>query len=178
MSLKLSENMSSGQNKNTADKAGNTVPVSGKRVLQPGKYELKNLKFLGDFMTTLGLTTTVAAKKAGLTQVTVYYWLKKDDAHLSSVEGLINAWGYKLEFELVSKEEESSMVRIETPNSRRLAFLERAMANVDREWLRQQLGIGTTTIYYWFSHDDIFISHIFRIAEILDKKVSVTIRPM
>lgn len=170
--------MSPGQNKNTPEKVKGGATVKGKRVLQPGKYELKNLKFLGDFMTTLGITTTVAAKKADLTQVTVYYWLKKDDAHLSSVERLINAWGYKLEFELVSKEEENSIVRIETPNTRRLAFLERALSNVDREWLRQQLEIGTTTIYYWMSHDDIFISYIYRIAEVLDKKVSVTIRPM
>lgn len=170
--------MSTGQNKNTTDQVKGGATVKAKRVLQPGKYELKNLKFLGDFMTTLGITTTVAAKKAGLTQVTVYYWLKKDDAHLSSVEHLINAWGYKLEFELISKEQPTSIVEIESTDNRRLAFLEKALSNVDREWLRQQLGIGTTTIYYWMSHDDIFISYIFKIAEALDKIVSVKIKRM
>ena len=78
-----------------------TQPARQKK-LQTSKYELKNLKLLGDFMTTLGLTTTTAAEKCGLTQVSVYYWLRKDDAHYSSVERLINAWGYKLKMELVS----------------------------------------------------------------------------
>lgn len=150
------------------------------RKLQPGKYELKNLKFLGDFMMALGLTTTTAGEKARLSQVTVYYWLKKDDARLSSVESLINAWGYKLKMELVSVDdnEDTSIVLIERPEEKRLSFLERALKGVSREELRQELGIGTTTIYYWFAHDDIFISYIFRIAEILGKKVKVTISPM
>ena len=150
-----------------------------RKKLQSSKYNLKNLKFLGDFMTTLGLSTTVAAEKAGLTQVSVYYWLKKDDAHYSSVERLINAWGYRLKMELVSPDDvQTSIVVIDQPDERRLAFLERAIAQADRAELQKQLGIGGTTIYYWLSHDDIFISHIFNIAEILGKKVKVTISPM
>ena len=31
---------------------------------------------------------------------------------------------------------------------------------------------------YWLSHNDIFISYIFRIAEIIGKKVKVTISQM
>ena len=99
-----------------------TQPARHKK-LQTSKYEFKNIKFLGDFMTTLGLTTTTAAEKCGLTQVSVYYWLRKDDAHYSSVERLINAWGYKLKMELVSPDDhETSIVVIDKPDERRLAF--------------------------------------------------------
>ena len=170
--------MSSGQDIKKDGKETVKPVAARNKTLPAGKYPLKNLKFLGDFMTTLRLTTTTAAEKAGLTQVTVYYWLKKDDAHLSSVENLINAWGYRLSFELVSPDDEISIVNIELPNEKRLAFLERAMVGVDRMELQKKLGIGTTTIYYWLTHDDIFISYIFQIAEALGKKVKINIRPM
>ena len=170
--------MSSGQDIKKDGKETVKPAAARNKTLPAGKYPLKNLKFLGDFMMTLRLTTTTAAEKAGLTQVTVYYWLKKDDAHLSSVENLINAWGYRLSFELVSADDEISIVNIELPDEKRLAFLERAMVGVDRMELQKKLGIGTTTIYYWLTHDDIFISYIFRIAEALGKKVKINIRPM
>lgn len=170
--------MSSGQDIKKDGKETVKPVAARNKTLPAGKYPLKNLKFLGDFMTTLRLTTTTAAEKAGLTQVTVYYWLKKDDAHLSSVENLINAWGYRLSFELVSPDDEISIVNIELPDEKRLAFLERAMVGVDRMELQKKLGIGTTTIYYWLTHDDIFISYIFQIAEALGKKVKINIRPM
>ena len=102
-----------------------------------------------------------------------------DDAHYSSVERLINVWGYKLKMELVSPEDqETSIVVIDKPDERRLAFLERAIAEAGRGEIQKQLGIGNTTIYYWLTHDDIFISYIFRIAEIIGKKVKVTISQM
>lgn len=170
--------MSSEQDIKKVSKDNNRPSATRNKTIPAGKYPLKNLKFLGDFMTALRLTTTTAAEKAGLTQVTVYYWLKKDDAHLSSVERLINAWGYKLSFELVSPGEEDSIVNIELASEKRLSFLERAMANVDRAELQKRLGIGTTTIYYWLTHDDIFISYIFQIAEAMGKKVKVNIRPL
>lgn len=117
-----------------------TQPARHKK-LQTSKYEFKNIKFLGDFMTTLGLTTTTAAEKCGLTQVSVYYWLRKDDAHYSSVERLINAWGYKLKMELVSPDDhETSIVVIDKPDERRLAFLERAIAEAGRGEIQKQLG--------------------------------------
>ena len=147
------------------------------KTLPAGKYHLRNLRFLGDFMTALGLTTTTAAQRAGFTQVTVYYWLKKDNARLSSVERLINAWGYSLSFELVPPEDPESIVCIEMPDQKRLSFLERAIAGTDRADLQKRIGVGTTTIYYWLSHDDIFISHIFNVAEAIGRKVKVTIRP-
>ena len=168
--------------KKGASRAGESQKASaGKRkVLQSGKYQLKNMKFLGDFMTTMGLTTTKIAEKAGLTQVTVYYWLKNDDAHLSSVENLLKAWGYRPVFKLVSPDENPSMteIDIDVPGARRLAFLESGMQGFDRAELQKKMGVGTTTIYYWLSHDDILISHIFDVARATGQKVKISIRPL
>ena len=73
---------------------------------------------------------------------------------------------------------ETSIVVIDKPDERRLAFLERAIAEAGRGEIQKHLGIGNTTIYYCLTHDDIFISYIFRIAEIIGKKVKATIGPM
>ena len=72
-----------------------TQPARQKK-LQTSKYELKNLKFLGDFMTTLGLTTTTAAEKCGLTQVSVYYWLTHDDIFISYIFRIVENFGKKV----------------------------------------------------------------------------------
>lgn len=151
-----------------------------KRTLQKDKYDLKNLKFLGDFMSATGLTTTTAGEKIGLSQVSIYYWLKKDDAHLSMVDKLIDACGYKLVIDFVPAEEtyaQKTEIVIEVPRDRRLSFLSEALSSADKETVARELGIGLSTIYYWFDHDDIFVSYIYRIADIVGMKVKITIRP-
>jgi hypothetical protein len=150
------------------------------RALQRDKYALKNLKFLGDFLSAMNLTTTTAGEKAGVSQVTVYYWLKKDDAHLSSVENLINACGYRLTFDFVPLETEETPadISIELASERRLSFIARNINGIDKEELARKLGVGGTTVYYWLSHDDIFISYIYRIADAIGKRVKISIRPL
>lgn len=151
-----------------------------KRTLQKDRYELKNLKFLGDFMSATGLTTTTAGEKIGLSQVSIYYWLKKDDAHLSTVTKLIEACGFKLIIEYVPAEEtdvRKTEIVIEVPREKRLSFLSEALSSADKEVVARELGIGLSTIYYWFDHDDIFISYIYKIADIIGMKVRITIRP-
>jgi len=145
------------------------------RSFQRDKYDLKNLKFFGDFLSAVGLNTTTAGEKIGLSQVAVYYWLKKDDAKLSSIEKLINACGYRLSMEFVDPDAEIIM---EINRTKRLSFLAEALAVNDKEMVARELGVGLTGIYYWLSHDDVFVSYIYRIAEILGKKVRVSIRPL
>jgi len=67
---------------------------------------------------------------------------------------------------------------MEINRTKRLSFLAEALAVNDKEAVARELGIGVTGIYYWLSHDDMYISYIYRIAEILGKKVKVTIRPL
>lgn len=150
-----------------------------RRTLQKDKYELRYLKFLGEFMSALGLTTTKAAEKVGLTQVSVYYWLKKDDAKISVINKLIDACGFKLIIDLlpVGGPEPDTEIVIELPREKRLSFLSDALSDVDKDVVAQKIGVGTSTIYYWLEHDDIFVSYIYKIAEAIDCKVKVTIRP-
>lgn len=173
--------MSENVNKTSGADAAAKERTTRNKTFQPEKYDLHNLRFLGEFMTKMGLTTTKLAEKAGLSQVSIYYWLKKDDAHLSSVEHVLNAWGYNLRLDLVPVADENEKVLIhifDSSDDRRLSFLERALEGVSREELRKKLGIGKTTIYYWLSHDDISISYITKIAEFLDKQVYIYISPM
>jgi len=150
-----------------------------KRCLQKDKYDLRNLKFLGEFMGALGLTTTKAAEKVGLTQVSVYYWLKKDDAKISIVNKLIDACGFRLIMDLVPVDQiaSDSEIIIEIPREKRLSFLSDALSDVDKEELARKIDVGASTIYYWLEHDDIFVSYIYKIADAIGRKVKVTIRP-
>lgn len=161
----------------TAEQSGK-VPSTRNKKLQRDRYPLQRLKFLGDFMTQMGLTTTKAAEKAGLSQVGVYYWLKKDDAHLSSVEKLFDAFGYRLVFELADTEAPAigtPIVSFSPAGGKRLAFLEEDILDYGVEKLADDLGLSAAGIYYWLSQDDIFISHIYSIAEKLGKRVKVSI---
>ena len=58
---------------------------------------------------------------------------------------------------------------------RRLAFLEKALVGADKAKLCEQLGISPSTIYYWLSHDDMYISYIFKVAQAIGKKVRISI---
>lgn len=150
------------------------------RAFQKDKYQLKNLKFLGEFMSATGLNTTTAGEKIGITQVSIYYWLKKDDARLSTVKKLIEACGYSLSIEFVASPEETSddIIIIQKPQGKRLSFLSEALSTQDKDAVAKKLGIGFSTIYYWLEHDDIFISYIYKIADAIGKKVKVSIRPL
>ena len=150
------------------------------RAFDKTKYELKYLRFLGEFMTAAGLTTTTAGEKIGISQVSIYYWLKKDDAHIATVMKLIEACGYRMEISLVPEEQDNEGFSIELRPSRsdkRLSFLADALKDVDKEELAAKIGMGYSTIYYWLKHDDMYISYIYRIAEAIGRKVKITIRP-
>lgn len=123
----------------------------------------------------MGLNTTTAGEMIGVSQVSIYYWLKKDDAKLSAVEKLINACGYRLSIELVDPQQEIIM---ELNRAKRLSFLAEALSDQDKKKVSEELGIGLTSVYYWLTHDDIFVSYIYKIADIIGKKVKITIRPL
>lgn len=51
---------------------------------------------------------------------------------------------------------------------------------LDIQYLRYLLSpcvLQTLSLSAWLEHDDIFISYIYKIADILEKKVKITIRP-
>ena len=62
---------------------------------------------------------------------------------------------------------------------KRLEFLASALKryNIYREDISPKMGIGNTTIYYWLSHDDVFISYIYKLAELAGLIVTIRITP-
>ena len=152
-----------------------------------GQWDLKYLKFVYAFMKQIGITEKDAAEKTGIVRQTIYHWFGKDDAMLSSIEKLINACGYKLTFSLEKKSHElgDAIVTInqkEEPaadNSKRLDFLAKALDRygIQRKEAAEKLGLGYTALYYWFRNDDVFISYIYKIADLYGLKVKIKIDP-
>lgn len=148
--------------------------------------KVNNLKFLVDFMDEMGLTTTSVAEKVGLSRQSIFYWLDKDEAKLSAIDNVFKAFGYKLsfDFEKIRPEGTASITmnvrKEEESDGRLLSFLDSALNryHIDRASVSEALGIGKTTIYYWLTHDDIFVSYIFKIAEAADLKVKICINPI
>ena len=153
---------------------------------QDGQWNLVHLKFLTDFMEETGLTTASVAELVGISRQAVYYWFKKDDVKISMIYNLFEAYGYKIEFDLIKERAaDGEPARVEMAVERkqttgkRLEFLASALKryNIYREDISPKMGIGNTTIYYWLSHDDVFISYIYQLAEVAGLKVSIKITP-
>ena len=153
---------------------------------QDGQWNLVHLKFLTDFMEETGLTTASVAELVGISRQAVYYWLKKDDVKISMIYNLFEAYGYKIEFDLIKERAaDGEPARVEMAVERkqttgkRLEFLASALKryNIYREDISPKMGIGNTTIYYWLSHDDVFISYIYQLAEVAGLRLSIKITP-
>jgi transcriptional regulator with XRE-family HTH domain len=153
---------------------------------QDGQWNLVHLKFLTDFMEETGLTTASVAELLGISRQAVYYWFKKDDVKISVIYKLFEVYGYKIEFDLIKErtsEGEPAKVEMQVQRKqktgKRLEFLASALKryNIYREDISPKMGIVNTTIYYWLSHDDVFISYIYKLAELAGLKVTIRITP-
>lgn len=154
-----------------------------KNSYQKGRWNVNYLKFLTDFMDEVGLSTTTAAKKVGLSRQSVYYWLTKDDAKISSIYKFFDACGYNIYFDLEkARTVGTADVSIEVKRERgekNLSFLDDGLNRykVNRTELLKELQLSATTLCYWMNADDIFISYIYKIAEKCGLTVKITIRP-
>lgn len=154
---------------------------------QDGKWNLTHLKFLTDFMEETGLTTAAIAEMVGISRQAVYYWFKKDEVRLSMIYKLFKAYNYKIEFDFIKErplEGEPARVEMEVereklPGAKKLEFLASALKryNISREDVQEKMNIGTTTIYYWLSHDDVFISYMYKFADVTGLKFAIRITP-
>lgn len=170
---------------------------TGARKNSPGKFQdgnwnVKNLKFLVDFMDAMGMTTTDVANKMGLaSRQSVYHWLVTDDVKYSNIIKFFDACGYDITFSFVSKarkkasDTEVSIILHEDDKdeskyaNRRLGFFQKAMDSngVSSAAFSEYLSIDKTTIFYWFKQDDCAISYLYRFAEYAKFKLKIDIRP-
>lgn len=152
-----------------------------------GQWDLKYLQFVNSFITQTGMTSGEAAAKAGITRQTIYHWFDLDDAKISSIIKFINNCGYNVQFSLKPDTNKigDALVTInskefrETVGDKNLSFLDEALDRygIVRKDAAEKLGIGYTALYYWFQHDDVFISYVYKIAEQNGLKLVIKIDP-
>ena len=41
--------------------------------------------------------------------------------------------------------------------------------------MQPKMNVGTTTIYYWLSHDDVFISYMYKFADVTGLRFAIKI---
>ena len=159
------------------------VTNAAKASYRGGKWNVNYLRFLTDFMDELKLPMATIAETAGLTRQTIYYWLTKDDAKLSSVLNLFDSFEYDLIFDLVKSRPQGEadvdiFVRREK-GTKRLSFLDDCLRRykVNRAQMLRDMQLSHATLGTWLKADDIFISYIYRIAETCGLTVKITIRP-
>lgn len=150
-----------------------------------GQWNVNYLKFLTDFMDEMNLTTTSAAKVVGISRQSIYYWLTKDDAKISSIYKFFDAFGYEIIFSLEkNRKAAAANISIEirreiAKGEKNLSFLDEGLKRykINRAELLKKLQLSATTLCYWLNSDDIFISYVYKIAEASDLTVNVLIRP-
>ena len=148
-----------------------------------------NLKFLKEFMATCGDSAAEIARMVGLTRAGVSHWFIHDDCKLSYCENYINSKGYDLAIELkgatVSPDGMVSINIVKEPlapedaGCRRVRFLQTALAKqgISKVRVAKDLGMKANSVRHWFAVDDIYVSYIFKIAELYGLKVCIDIKP-
>lgn len=147
--------------------------VSGKKVYRRTKREVKNLRFLVDFMDETQMTTTDLASKIGLSRQSVFLWIRKDNCKMSSLYELFDKCGYNLTVSLdKSGKKETQYVDWEIgvttpPGEKRLSFLADAIEKyrIFKVDIANKVDVTPSTLYMWFKNDDCFIDQIVQIAE-------------
>lgn len=148
-----------------------------------GKWNVNYLRFFADFMDELNVPMSAIADAAKLSRQTIYYWLKKDDAKLSSLLTVFDAFNYDLIIDLAKDRPQGAAdVDIYVRKDRggkRLGFLKDTLKryHISQKQLMADMGLSHATMTVWFKADDIFMSYIYRIAEQCGFSVKITICP-
>lgn len=153
-----------------------------------GSWHLENLQFLEDFLRKVGVSPTNAGALIGQSPVAVTSWFRVDDVHIAKVYKLIEACGYELRISLFKEagQRGKAWVRIDklvenndNAGVKRLAFLQLALAEngISKVQLARDLGMAPASVQRWFTIDDVFVSYIYKIADMYGLKVNIEIVP-
>lgn len=151
----------------------------------------KQLGFLEDFMHVTGACQADMARALGLTRGGISHAFRSDDMKISMCYRFVDSLGYDLEFKLEKEDykyvSDSVTVRItmkeepiDDPSSNvYLRFLSTALLryHISKKDLAETLQITYNTVRHWFMVDDIYISHIYRIARLFDLSLRIAIKP-
>lgn len=150
---------------------------------------VKRLKFFTDFLSAENLSLEDAATIIGMTRPSVSHWISVDDARLDLIQDIIEACDYEFEIFLSRDEKEvdgskrisiDDFVTLDKKEYRpkRLSFLTLALLRYDigKTELARSLGLGYTSVRYWFSSDTILLSNLFAICEAWNLSIRISMR--
>ena len=145
-----------------------------------------NLKFLVALLANVGMTKVDLAKMMGKSPQNIFTYFQRDDMKLSFAQEIADKMGYTLSFRLESENQPTDNVSIEvqdlikaTPGAqlsvKRMSFLRLAMSvyNMDRKTIAEKLDLAPAAVTRWFAVDDIYVSYIYKIAELYGLKVNI-----
>ena len=148
------------------------------------------LQVLAEFMRTLGDSGAEVARILGITRGAVAQWFRSDDVKLSYCSTYMAAKGYDLILTLTEKVVktdsdsvsiviERKMPEVESGDCVRLAFLQVAMAKhgITKLDIAKALDVKYNTVRHWFVVDDVYMSHVFDIADKFKFKLNFMIKP-
>ena len=157
-----------------------------------GRWELRNLKFLEEFMRQMEVSTGDVAKALGLTRNAVTRWFIYDNTSVVNAEKVAAVYGYELVISYAGKRarkpkiENTTLVienlaakkMKEIDLTRRLAFIRVAMAAYGKsvEDVAAALQVRRDAVMKIFQIDDTSFFNIYRIAEEFGWRVNVTFR--
>ena len=157
-----------------------------------GRWELKNLKFLEEFMFQLNLTTGDVARALGVTRNAVTRWFIFDNTSVRNVMKVADCYGYDLGISymgLPPKETEIENTTLIIENvatkrvqdidlTKRLAFIRVAMASYGKtlEDVAAALQVRRDAVQKIFQIDDTSFFNIYQIAETFGWHVFITFK--
>lgn len=162
------------------------VLAEGAGRYENGQWNVKNLKFLVEFMKRNGITTGDIANIVGLLRASVTRWFVVDDTFFSRVEKIANHYGYDfiVRYDIPDVPIERTKLSIDKAlnvlgevgqlNSR-LNFLRVAIyqAGLSKAEFAKRLNLTRMGLSLWFKKDDITFRYIYEIAEKMDWTVNI-----
>lgn len=162
------------------------VLAEGAGRYENGQWNVKNLKFLTEFMKRNGLTTGDIAKVVGLMRTSVTRWFMVDDTSYSKVEMIANHYGYDfhVHYEIPDVPIDRTKLSIDKALSvlgevgqldSRLNFLRIAIfqAGLTKVEFAKRIGLSRMGVNLWFQKDDITFRYIYEIAEKMNWTVNI-----
>lgn len=164
--------------------------MSPKKKPEPTVKTHSRLQFLSDFMAATHTDAPQVAEMLQITRNSVYTWFneKTDDVRLSQAMEIIDRKGYALNISLFRPGDTETPLITDLKklidNScgkaklKRMSFLFIALDryNISIKTLVKEIDVRYTTFRYWCGNDDIMISRIFQIADVMGLSIVFDIR--
>lgn len=148
------------------------------------KYPFKRLGFFEAFLRAVGATQNDVADIVGIKQSSVCRWFLIDDVMISNIYEVANHYGYNLEPQVFTNNESVNertrdLSRYLIAKSggkleiKKLTFLQLALDLEPRtkEEIAKEIGIEYPSISRWFRMDDIAVSRLVQLCDILGWRI-------